>query len=102
MFEIDTWLSEHEGATLDDYVDALIIHERKWKSENQGIFIDDHLLTYISVLEDVYIRKHGKSIDYFGLLSGHRLVQEDLFAILIKVIISGESFFSGYLKYKSQ
>jgi len=87
MFEIDTWLSEHEGATLDDYVDALIIHERKWKSENQGIFIDDHLLTYISVLEDVYYRKHGKSVDYFGLLNGHGLVQEDVHATIFYCLL---------------
>ena len=100
MLNIDTWLNEHEEACIDDFLVALIIDEKKWKSENEGIFIDDHLLTYISALENVYHRKHGKSIDYFGLLSGHVLTQEDVYAILINIVASGESFFSGYLNFK--
>ena len=102
MLDIDIWLSEHEGACINDYLKALIADEEKWKTEHNGIFIDDHLLSYIHALEDVYYRKHDRRIDYFGLISGHGLTQEDVYAILIEIIESGESFFSGYMKQKRQ
>ena len=98
MFDIDVWLNENKGASLDDYLNALINHEMKWKIENNGIFIDDHLLTYIPILEDLFFRKHGRFVDYLGLLNEHGMVQEDIYAILIDIIESGDSFFSGYLK----
>ena len=102
MFDVDIWLSEHEGACIDDYLKALVADEEKCKSEQKGIFIDDHLLSYLSVLEDVYYRKHNKPVDYMGLLDGHGLTQEDVYVILLEIITSGESFFSGYIKQRKK
>ena len=102
MLDIDTWLNENKDATVDDYLKVLIADEEQWKREHPGIFIDDHLLHYISLLVDVYERKHGKLIDYMGIFEDrdNDLTQESLYIILLDIIASGESFFSGYLKYK--
>ena len=100
MFDIDTWLEDNEGASIDDYIAALILDELEWKKEKPGVFIDDHLLSYISAMERSYRRKYSQSIDYMGLLSGHDLNQNDVYAILMEIIKTGESFLSGYIRYK--
>jgi len=103
MLDLDTWLSENKSTTLDDYVKALIADEEQWKKDHPRSVIDDHLVHYNSLLVNVYERKHGKLIDYLGIFSrnhDHGLTQERLYVILLDIIASGESFFSGYLKYK--
>jgi hypothetical protein len=100
LLDIDRWLLENKDATVDDYLVALVDDERKWKSEHGGIGIDDHFLSYIPILEEIYYLKHNKLVDYLGLRgSGHGLVQEDIYEILLKIIETGDSFLNGYLEY---
>ena len=100
MLDIDGWLHEHNGACIDDFLAVLIADEDKWRREHSETCIDDHLLSYISVLESVYLNKYNKPIDYFGLLNNsHGLTQEDVYAILLQIIKTGESFYAGYIGY---
>ena len=99
MFDKDKWLSEHNGTCIDDFLEALIADEEKWRSGHSEICIDDHLLSYIPILEDIYLQKYHKPVDYFGLLNGHGLTQEDVYAILLRIIKTGESFYAGYIDY---
>ncbi|MCL2045173.1 MAG: hypothetical protein FWG88_02145 [Oscillospiraceae bacterium] len=100
ILDIDIWLNENSKASIDDFVKALVADEEKYRNENKGVHIDDHLISYISSLENVYFRKYSKQVDYMGLVSSYGLTQEQVFTILLEIIKSGESFFSGYMKHK--
>ena len=102
MLDIENWFNEHKYASIDEFLEALIADEKKWKEENEedgGLCIDDHLILYISALDEIYYQLHKKPVDYFGLREGHGLEQEDVYAILLRIIKTGESFFAGYLEY---
>ena len=35
MLDIENWFNEHKCASIDEFLEALIADEKKWKEENE-------------------------------------------------------------------